>query len=167
MKKYVVVFYFPLLLVIMLLSNCRKSYYLASVEDRICNNFWSIENVSKNGIDFPADSLGHSEHGIDLAFGRRGEIGIYFARLIPNRFVSQHSYDSYVGTWEITNHKKDINITITDSLLYKYPDGWVASPVISQNFTWKILKLTNRQLKFQETRSDGVYEFDLKILRYK
>lgn len=146
-----------------LIGGCGKTEKFIrsfeSAELKLCEP-WILQNASKNGIAYPADSLCYfglysSE---DVRFDVRGEIEIICYRLIPDRPVSTH-YNGrpLIGTWALANHKKDIIITLTDSM--STLTGTPGTPITPQIRTWEILKLSSKELKVQEARDNGVYVY--------
>ena len=152
---------FFLFVIIVFASGCKKQAdgiksNFASKEEKLINGRWDIDNAVKNGASFSTPSCNTVlpyNKGIDVYFDVYGQISISCATLSPLQ-------KSCSGTWELTDHKKSIELFLTDSIDHSqinWPLVPIAPPV---TIKWEILSLRKNVLKIKETRGKDVYEFD-------
>lgn len=126
-----------------------------SKEDRLINGRWAINSIMKNGADISIDSCNlttSNYKGEDVYFEEHGEV------VISCKYLNQNK-GSY-GTWELTDHKKDINVILTDSIdhsQFNLPLAPITPPLIIK---WEILSLKRNNFKIKEIRGNDIYEFE-------
>ncbi|MEK6614547.1 MAG: hypothetical protein AABZ32_00315 [Bacteroidota bacterium] len=134
------------------ISNTIDNTYLgfSSPETKLTHGGWELISISKDGAVIhsitvsPVCGMESMYRSTSVGFVADGEVNFSCSSISPNDTCC-------LGTWQLTKHNKNIEIT-TQYSCAKQP-----IPVIVIN--WKILYLSTKSLRVQETKADGIYEY--------
>ena len=146
---------FALMILLSCLYGCDKikNFDRRAPENRV-TDYWTLLSAYKDGTSIytygGATANGDYFHVI---FYSNGEINI------RDSLLNSDGCAYTQGVWQMTEHKKNIEITLMGSCFYTAQN----IVPIKRTFNWKILELRYNKMQVEEKRSDGVYEFNFKV----